>query len=411
MQVNTHSQTQPDLSQVFARRLLSDQLALLLLLVGAMLAAVQLRLQLPLGQALGADYVAQPPLLYVILVLTSFAASYLGALWRQFMKLRRSRRTHFLSLMVAIALSFFGVALLLPGVSLLQLLYFVLLAALFGLLTIWWTPTLPDADEESTLLRHLMQLWERRALLVLWTQSNIRARYSQAFLGILWIVILPIAQSLILAIVFSQILQRAITTSVPFIVFFLTALTFWNFFQQGISKSMNSIIGSMTVITRVYFPREILVLVQLFEAMVDLAFMFVVMLVINAAMGVYPSPHILYLPLIFAVQLILMLGLMLFLSYVSVLVRDIPQLVSIILQFLFYLTPILFPLDMVPQHLRFIVILNPLAGLIQAYRDVIIYHQSPDLIALYYPVVMGGVLLYMGYLFFKANELTLADYV
>lgn len=395
------------------RRFLTDYASIALLLVGAMLSAVQVRLRVDLGTPLGADYVAQPPLLYVLLLGAVVLATVAGNLVRQLTGQARGRRMHFINHILATGFTFGLVAAILPDVSLLQLLYFTLFAAFFGLATIWWTPTLPDAREESTLFAHLQRLWARRSLLRLWTVTNIRARYSQTILGIMWIVMLPLVESLILAFVFSRIMiiQVDLSGNVPFVAFFLTAIAFWNFFGQSVLISTMALLGNMNIMAQVYFPREILVLVKFAEAMIDLFFVFVVTLIINAAIGVLPGWQIIYLPVILAVQSLLILGLMLFLSYTSVLLRDVAQFVVIAIQLLFYLSPILYPVRLVPPQLQLVLFVNPMSGVIEAYRDVLIYQRTPDFVSLYYPLVMGGILLYTGYLSFKAREGTLPDYV
>src|SRR5690349_2980081 len=127
----------------------------------------------------------------------------------------------------------------------------------------------------------------------------------------------------------------------------------------------------MGLINQIYFPREIIVLSALGEALVDTLFMFAAMLVINALVGVFPNDLFVFLPLIVVMEVALSLGLMFVVSWVSVLVRDIPQLVSVLLQIIFYLCPIIYPISIVPERWRFLIELNPLAVLVEAYRDII----------------------------------------
>src|SRR5690606_10741053 len=98
-------------------------------------------------------------------------------------------------------------------------------------------------------------------------------------------------------------------------------------------------------------------------------------------------------------------------SYLSMMIRDVPQLVSIVLQFMFYLTPILYPIEMIPPELKFIALVNPLAPLVDAYRSVILYNTAPNFPELYYTIVIAGVLFYSGYMFFKKNEKRVADFI
>ncbi|KAB2863657.1 MAG: hypothetical protein F9K46_05575, partial [Anaerolineae bacterium] len=225
-----------------------------------------------------------------------------------------------------------------------------------------------------------------------------------------WIILLPLATSGVLAFVFSEFLRIGVTTSdVPFVTFFLAALVPWTLFQQSITKGSTSIFNQIGLIIQVYFPREILVLITLGEALVDVFFMFLAMLLINAISGVWPNWFYLYLPLLILIQGVFMLGLMLFLGSLSVLVRDIPQLVGVVMQLLFYMSPILYPASFIPERYRFILAINPLVPLFQAYRDVIVYAKTPDFSTLYFPLVVSIIVLFMGYVYFKSKEDGFAD--
>lgn len=401
----------PATPQAHAWHFLADFTSIALLLLGAVLSAVQLRLRVPLGRPLGPGYEGQPPALFALLLAGAFVSALAGAGLRRALKRRRGRRTHFMNHLVGTGTSFLLVVVLLPDVSLLQMAYFVGFAVGFGLFTILWTPTLPDATEETTLFRHLGTLWDARWLLRLWTASNIRARYSETVLGLLWIILMPLAQALILALVFSLIIRGFDIGAVPFVSFFLTGIVFWSFFSQAILGATGAVVNQLHLVAQVYFPREILVLVTFLEALVDLLFILLVVLFINGLLGVVPQVYVLYLPLILLVQALFMLGLMFYLSYSSVTVRDIPQLAAVVIQLTFYLSPILYPASFVPDDLRWILFVNPMSGVIEAYRSVLLYHQPPDFVSLYYPLVAGGILIYTGYLFFKANEGNMADYI
>ena len=139
--------------------------------------------------------------------------------------------------------------------------------------------------------------------------------------------------------------------------------------------------------------------------------MFVAMLVINAIHGVYPTvSYVLLIPIVL-IMVCLTLGIMLLVSFLSVMVRDIPQLVGILLQLFFYLTPLIYPAENIPENYQVVILINPLAPLIQATRDIIAYHQQPDWLSLTYPLVVSAVVLLMGYTLFKVNEGKLVDMV
>jgi len=139
--------------------------------------------------------------------------------------------------------------------------------------------------------------------------------------------------------------------------------------------------------------------------------MFAAMLVIDGLVGILPNGLFVILPLLLIIQITFMLGLMFIVSWVSVLIRDIPQLISVLLQILFYLSPIIYPVSIIPHRYQFLVNLNPMALLITAYRDVLVYNRAPDWFSLIYPAALGIALLVFGYRHFKANEDRFADMI
>jgi lipopolysaccharide transport system permease protein len=263
-------------------------------------------------------------------------------------------------------------------------------------------------DERRSLTDDLRRLWGRRQLVRIWVHYNVRSRYAQAVLGILWIALVPLATALVMTVAFSQILGRDVG-DVPFISFLLAGVIPWNTFRQAVGAAMSSIRGSMNLFNQVYFPREIIVLAAFGEVLVDGAVMFATMFVINAVVGVWPNPYYLLLPPLIAIQVALTLGLMLIVGWLSALIRDVAHFVNVALQMLFYLCAVIYPADLVPDEYRFLIDLNPIAVLIAAYRDVLIYDRAPDWGALLYPAALAAGVLVFGYRLFKAHEDTLAD--
>jgi ABC-type polysaccharide/polyol phosphate export permease len=310
-------------------------------------------------------------------------------------------------------LSVFGALLTLtvlqPLQSGLQKTYFAVLAGIL-LLLIHAVPIPRHSDEGlPSFSENLRRLRANRGLLRIWVRYNVQSRYAQAFLGILWIVLLPLSSALVITIVFSELLR--VQTDVPFVAFLLIGLTSWGFFNQAISAGMRSILNAMGLVNQIYFPREIIVLSALGEAMVDAGFMLIATIIINAIVGIYPTPYFLLLPVIILIQIAFCLGLMFIVSWLSVLVRDIPQLISVLLQMLFYLCPIIYPVTALPPRFQPLIILNPLTPLINAYRDVMVYGRFPSFISLLYPAALSIGVLIFGYRLFKGNEDRFADMI
>lgn len=382
---------------------------LIAVLFGASLVAVQTRLKYTYGKPLGDDYQAHPLSFYIFMVFAIAASNFI--IWgivRIGLKLTVALRQLFI-LWTATAILVGLTLLFVPTLSQLQLAYFAIAAAIFApCVTV--IPAMWKGSDGEPVSFHVSRLWGYRLLLVIWLRFNILSRYSQATLGILWIILLPLTTSLVLAFVFSQFLRiRIEDLQVPFVTFFLAALVPWTLFQQGITRGASCVFNQIGLINQVYFPREILVLITLGEALVDVFFMFIAMLVINGFSGVAPNWLYIYLPILVLIQAFFMIGLMLFLGSLSVMVRDIPQLIGVLLQLLFYLSPILYPTSLIPERYRFILAINPLVPLIQAYRDIIVYARTPDFSTLYFPLVVSVIILFMGYVYFKSKEDGFAD--
>jgi ABC-type polysaccharide/polyol phosphate export permease len=378
-----------------------DVLRFALILVGGCLFSAHLRLRIAIGASLGEGYIAFPAVLLALILFSAGCA----AIIRRALTMRRRKVADFLAALAGVVVVSVGTVLLLPDVSQLQVLYLTLGSAVIAATTLVLTPA------KYPLWTSLLRLWQNRALLKLWVRYNVTSRYSQTVLGILWIVMLPVATSFILTFVFSFILKAGDIGNVPFISFFLSGLMFWALFTQGILNGSVSIVSNLSLINQIYFPREILVIVKLGEALVDLSFVFVVTLVINLFVGVFPNVNYIFLPLLLCIQLAFMLGIMFFTSYITVIIRDVQPLITVFLQLLFYLTPLMYPIDILsPDLAELVKFLNPVAALINAYRDIMVYNRPPDFESLYFAIVLSGVLLYSGYMFFKANERKLADF-
>lgn len=256
----------------------------------------------------------------------------------------------------------------------------------------------------------LRSLKQYRNLIQLWVKYQILSRYSQTILGILWIIIQPLFTSLILAVAFSQLFDREMNNDIPFIVFFLSGLTFWNFFNTYILSGSNLLVNSLGLQVRVYFPREIIVLVHLGQTGIEFLFSLLSMLLINTLFGIYPTIYWIYLPVLLLIQCILMMGVVMFLSVVSVYIRDIPKLTGVILQLVFYITPLIYPITIWPDTLEKYFQLNPIAMLITAYRDVLLYQQAPNMVSLHITIIIGLWTIVTGYIFLKTNEGQISDY-
>lgn len=249
-----------------------------------------------------------------------------------------------------------------------------------------------------------------RDLLVAWTFRTVRARYQQSILGGLWAVLQPAATVLVFTIIFTRFIPID-TGDIPYVVFSYTAMTPWLFFSSSVTDMVESLVNNLNLVSKIYFPREILVVAALLARLVDFLIAFSVLIVLMYA---YDIPILrvtwLYLPLILLVQFALALGLGLAGAAINVFFRDVRHLVSLTLQLWLYATPIIYPVTRVPETIRPFYFLNPMAGIIESYRAVLLHGVAPDR----YLLLSAGIaliILLAGYLFFSRVERRFADVI
>jgi len=260
------------------------------------------------------------------------------------------------------------------------------------------------------MIANIVQIYLSKDLLWSWVRRTVSARYQQSLLGGLWIIIQPTATVIILSIIFTYFIPID-TGEIPYIVFSYVAVIPWSFFSSSLTDMSFSLVQNMGLITKIYFPREILPLSAMMARLLDLGVASVLLIVL---MLIYQSPAYpigwLYLPLILIIQIALILGLGLFVAALNVFFRDVQSMLTLILQIWFYASPIIYPVTLVPENLRPYYFLNPMAGILEAYRAVLLYQTLPG----NYLLISGLISLFVfffGYWFFLQVEYQFADII
>jgi lipopolysaccharide transport system permease protein len=239
---------------------------------------------------------------------------------------------------------------------------------------------------------------------------RLSVRYKQSMLGWAWALVQPLALMLIYTIIFS-VVTRMPAEGVPYAVFVYAALLPWTYFATIMTNSATCLVNNNQLITKVYFPREILPLTYVVAAFVD----FLVGALVLAGMMVYYhlpiTPYVLYLIPIMAVLTAFGLALALFLSLLQVRMRDIGLAMPLVIQVWMFATPVVYPLSAVPSRLRFYYDLNPLAGAIESFRRVLLQSKPPEYSSLGEATVIAVLLLPLAYLIFKYREASMADFI
>lgn len=260
------------------------------------------------------------------------------------------------------------------------------------------------------MLVQMKDLRNARDLIWMWTVRTIRGRYQQSILGWMWAVVQPVATALIFTIIFTYFVPVE-TGEVPYIVFSYTAVVPWALLASSLGDMTVSLVQNMNLVTKIYFPREALPIAALLGRLMDFGISFILLIILLVLFRLPVSPlSLLFIPIILVVQLALILGLGFFSSALNVYSRDIDPLLKLIIQIWFYASPIIYPLSMVPESVRTVYLLNPMAGILLSYRDVLLEGLIPGDYFLS-SVVVSALILIFGYWFFKRVEHQFADIV
>ena len=260
------------------------------------------------------------------------------------------------------------------------------------------------------ILENFRELYDYRELLWMWTLRGIKARYKQSLFGFAWAVFQPLALSAVYVLVFSYVV-RVPSEGIPYPIFVYSAMLPWTFFARALGGGVPSVVGNMNLVTKIYFPRAIFPLSAIATSFVDFLCGVVVFVALMAYYRVPLNPAMGLLPALFLIQLLLTAGVSLGAAAINVFYRDVNQMVPLLLQIWMYACPIIYPVSLVPDWLRPWYMLNPMAGVIHAYRQVILKGQLPAWDTVGIAAGVSLIAFALGHLIFKRLEHQFADII
>lgn len=256
----------------------------------------------------------------------------------------------------------------------------------------------------------LRELVQYSHLILSFARRDIRARYKQTALGAAWAVLQPLSLMIVFTLVFDKV-ARIPTDGTPYPLFSFSALIFWSFFSTSMSQGTFAMTANANLVRKIYFPRETLLLAVILSASLDLAVACAMLGILLVFYGHAISWTVLWVPLLLGLQVLFTLALICFTSAVHVYFRDIGHALSLGLQFWMFATPVAYPMSVVPESVRSLYLLNPMAPIIDGYRRAILYGQPPDLPRLGTVLAFVVALLALTYFGFKRAERTFADVI
>lgn len=271
-------------------------------------------------------------------------------------------------------------------------------------------PVVVNRPQTSWGLPDLREIWQYRSLLLRMTISELKARYKQTVLGVLWAIISPLITMVVLTFVFRGLAQVE-SYDIPYPIFSFSGLAVWYLFSRGFAASSTSVVMNATLIGKVYFPRIFAPLAKLFVGLVDFLIALVILFLMMLYFGYWPRLE--SLTIIFFTLLALMsaLGIGLWLSALHVRFRDIGQIVPFMVQTLFYLTPVAYPSSLLTEPWRTLYGLNPMVTVCDGYRWALLgvdsFHGPTAVVS----TLVAVVLLVSGLVFFRRMEATFPDLI
>lgn len=256
-------------------------------------------------------------------------------------------------------------------------------------------------------MKFLKELWQYREMIISLVKRDLKSRYKGSVLGFLWMFLNPLLQLCIYTIVFSTIMRMGIE---KFYLFLFVALVPWLFFSTCLSAGTMVIFSQQDMVKKIYFPREVLPLSFTLSQFVNMLLSFIVIFVVVAFSGVKLNPvAFLYLPLIMIIEFILGLGISFLASALTVYFRDLEHILGIVSMAWMYLTPVIYPVEMVPEKFVKLFYLNPMTSITVSYRDILYYGRIPEVNTLLNATFLGVIVLIIGKVSFSKLQRGFAE--
>ena len=259
-------------------------------------------------------------------------------------------------------------------------------------------------------MNKLKELYKYRELFFSLTLREIKVRYKQTVFGVFWAILQPLSLMAIFTLVFSKFAKMP-SDGIPYPIFSYSALLPWTFFATSLSFAIPSLVNNSNLVTKIYFPKEVLPISSVMAAMVDFSIASIIFLVMMFLYKVSITLNIFFVFPLLLVQIVFTLGVAMFASAVNIYYRDIRYALPLIIQLWMYSCPIIYPISVVPEKFRVFYMLNPMVPIIDGYRKVLLQGRPPDFQFLSIAATVSVVIFLFSYLYFKKVETKFADII
>lgn len=262
-------------------------------------------------------------------------------------------------------------------------------------------------------IRHLRNIWQYKDFIFASVKREFQSKYQNSILGATWVVLNPLAMVLVYTVIFSQVMQAKLPGGNPsfsYSIYLCSGIFTWGLFAEIVGRGQNIFIDNANILKKLSFPRITLPIIMLFSAILNFLIIFGLFMVFLILSGQFPGWVGLAVVPVLLVQILFSMGLGMSIGVLNVFFRDVGQLFTIIMQFWFWLTPIIYPIKVLPEVLRPIVLtLNPLAPVIMSYHSIFVDAQLPDWHALIAPLLWSITLCVIAIRLFSKHTHDIVD--
>lgn len=251
-----------------------------------------------------------------------------------------------------------------------------------------------------------MWIVDYRELIKILTISDLKVKYQSSALGFAWSLLNPLLMMLVLYLVFNNVFE---SEQENFALYLLIGIVSWRFLAIGTSSAMGAIVGKSSLVTKIYIPRQVLVLSTVLSGFISSLLEFLVLIILLLAFGVKISANVLFFPPVHMIYFVMVYGISLALAALYVYYRDLNQIWEVLLQLGFFVSPICYSISIVPDNYLSYYMLNPVTLVMQIYRKTLLYGQSPTLADLLYFLLAACIMLIIGGAIFKRLERRFAE--
>ena len=269
-------------------------------------------------------------------------------------------------------------------------------------------PTAGVAAVLADLREMVAEQFQYRELLFALTRRDLLLRYRQTLMGFAWAILMPVTYMLVFSLIFTRV-GAVKTGGTPYPIFAYTGLLPWNFLASSLRFSVGSLLANRTLITKVYFPREILPFSVILTSLVDFAVAGIVLAGLLVWYKVHVTSALLFLPVVVLVQIVFVAAITLLVSLANLFFRDVKYLLEIVITLWMLASPVVYPVERVGGKLGGLLALNPMAPILNAYRSILIHGELPDAGRFAYAAIVSILLLIASWLLFHRTEPQIAE--